>query len=219
MAEGEFREFEANNVEEAIKRACEILNQPKENLDIDIITEGSSGFFGIVGGRKAKIRVCVKTPEVTPLDFAKDVLKQMILFMIEEVRIKGSSKGNHILLQVESPDAGLLIGKKGQTLESIQFILNKILDKKFKTHNRVVIDIGGYRERRERALADMAKRLAHKARLQGKPVATTFLSAADRRIIHIALQKENGVRTKSKGDGSMKRVIIIPQGSIVKSRM
>jgi spoIIIJ-associated protein len=129
------------------------------------------------------------------------------------VEQKSAANGAEIILQIKAADSGLLIGRKGQTLEALQYLIERIAGERQTSDGpHIIIDIEDYRERRRKSLEDMALRLGEKAKRQRKTVTVDALSAADRRIIHAALQDDPWVTTKSLGQGSYRRLLIIPEG-------
>ncbi|MGH7888406.1 MAG: RNA-binding cell elongation regulator Jag/EloR [Candidatus Binatia bacterium] len=129
------------------------------------------------------------------------------------VEQKSAANGAEIILEIKAADSGLLIGRKGQTLEALQYLIGRIAGERQGSEGpHIVIDIENYRERRRKSLEDMALRLGEKAKRQRKAVTVDALSAADRRIIHAALQDDPWVTTKSLGQGSYRRLLIIPEG-------
>ena len=129
------------------------------------------------------------------------------------VEQKSGATGAEIILEVKAVDSGLLIGRKGQTLEALQYLIGRISGERQSSDGpHIVIDIENYRDRRRKLLEDMALRLGEKAKRQRKAVTMDALSAADRRIIHTALQDDPWVTTKSLGQGSYRRLLIIPEG-------
>jgi spoIIIJ-associated protein len=246
--------YEAKNLNKAIEKAAEALRISPEDLDYDVIQQGSSGIFGLAGVKKAKIRV--KMAE-RPLDAASlvDRLDQEISGNAEPPSETGTSQpeqapetggndeldnpkalGHHILkrivdtisddahietvdtpdglqFSVNGSDAALLIGKRGQTLEAIQSLVEKIINK-HNSHNgkiRVQVDVEGYLQTRRENLEKLAQKLARKSKRIGKPISLRQMSAYERRVIHLALKKDPGVRTKSKGEGYLRKLVIFPK--------
>ena len=231
----EDREFEGKTTEEAIKNASRELNIPEEDLDIDIIEPGSAGIFGLVGGKKARIKVHMKEAEteerseiekafdyeeteaavesIAPDDvaFARKTLSRILELIPLEATVSAEHGNGKIILLIEGDRSGLLIGRKGKTLDALQFIVNKIVNKALDRKISVVIDSENYRKRREEILTQMALRMGDKAKRIKKPVTTSPLNPHERRIIHLALKEDDRLDTKSRGDGLMKRVVIIPK--------
>lgn len=208
---GEPKEFEAKTVEEAIEMACKEFAVNRDKLQIDILSNGSSGIFGLVGAKKAKIRVTFEDMDPQKeLNQAKYILEKILTPFDLPVVVEGAVQDDHIALNIVSNGSGLLIGKRGQTLDALQYIVNKIIKKQFPKNLPVIVDTENYRERRKQTLVDLAKQLGKKARKTSKPVASNAMSAHDRRIIHITLKKEKGVKTRSKGNGAFRKVVVFP---------
>jgi len=149
------------------------------------------------------------------MDQATAVLDKLLTLAGLESRIEGTEDDEHISLVIHGPDTGLIIGKKGQTLDAIQHLVNKIV-----SHGKgegegkpIHLDSEGYRARRAEALIELANRLAEKARKTGRPVAADPMSAADRRIIHVTLAEAEGVTTRSEGEGVHRHLIVVPTGA------
>jgi spoIIIJ-associated protein len=140
-----------------------------------------------------------------------EILRQM--GVAATIEPKEPTSSGEIVLEIKADDSGLLIGRKGQTLEALQYLVGRIAgERQGSDATHIVIDIENYRERRRKSLEDMALRLGEKAKRQRKTVTVDALSAADRRIIHAVLQDDPWVTTKSLGQGSYRRLLIIPEG-------
>ncbi|HSO71842.1 MAG TPA: RNA-binding cell elongation regulator Jag/EloR, partial [Thermodesulfobacteriota bacterium] len=186
-----------------------------------------------LGGKKAKIRAAVKSAIGAPIienhheeakeiaageieedvnlaPQAEEILTQLLQKMGETCTIQGVQELDQISLIIEGEDAGLLIGKQGQTLEALQYLVTKILSKQTKKKPRVVIDIESYRERHKQSLIELALKQGAKAKRIGKPVTLNPMNAHDRRIVHLALQQDKAIKTKSRGEGLYKKIIIYP---------
>jgi spoIIIJ-associated protein len=215
----EIFEFEGKNATEAIENASRQLNVPKDELNIEIIEPGSAGIFGLVGGRKARIKVTVekKAPEAPPaiegevVAAARESLKTILELIPIEASVTARQEDDRIILSIEGDQSGILIGRKGRTLDALQFIVSKIVNKSLDQKVRLVIDSENYRERRREALVEMALKIGEKAKRIKKPITTGPLNPHDRRIIHLALRDDEELDTKSRGDGVLKKVLIIPR--------
>lgn len=137
----------------------------------------------------------------------RDILERMGI----EAEVSAFDDGERIILDAHGAESGLVIGKKGATLDALQYLVNRIVSKKPADGPGVVVDAEGYRGRREESLVDLAKRLAEKAVKSGRPVPVEPMSAHDRRIVHMALVDDGRVKTESEGEGVFRRVIIHPQ--------
>jgi spoIIIJ-associated protein len=211
-------EFEGKTTEEAIENACQQLNYSRDEMEIEIIEPGSAGIFGLVGGRKAKIRVTVTKEEPTideeenNLALAKETLEKILtLMLLEGTSVKADQEDGMILLNIEGDKSGLLIGRRGRTLDALQFIVNKIVNKTLGKKAQVVVDSENYRQRRQDFLIQMALNMGDKVKKTRKPVTTNLLNPHDRRILHLALREDQELDTKSRGEGVLKKVIIIPK--------
>jgi spoIIIJ-associated protein len=290
-------EIEGKTIDEAIEKACREFNVPREKLNIEILSEGSSGFLGLVGTKKAKIKASLlslemsfelpkekkgKTPEApaapkpqeprehreqrehrpprenrapreqrdqrppreqrehreprearpprehreaqTPreprleqaasspeaLTIAKETLLAILARMGIEAQVTVEDTPDAISLTLQGADEGLLIGKRGQTLDALQYIVNKILSKQGRENKQVIVDTEDYRKKREEALVSLAEKVSQKVRKTKKPVTLDNMTARERRIIHLTLQNDDTVVTKSSGEGHHRKIIVRP---------
>ncbi|MFO8084401.1 MAG: RNA-binding cell elongation regulator Jag/EloR [Desulfobacterales bacterium] len=278
-------EFEGKNIENAIKKACEKLNIREEKLKYDVISYGSTGIFGLVGTKKAKIRVTsprqlkTRRPSKNNNDresghIAEEKVQAEITSVIEETvgekiqhvedqveeiseapsphekieatvekpdiqnDLKNTSRAdlvgqevlqkivdlittgaiieiqkekNEIKYNVSGGNSAILIGKKGQTLEAIQYIVEKIINKISQQKTMVLVDIEGYLENRKINLEKLSGKLAEKAKRIGRPVTMGQMSSHDRKVVHLVLRDDPGVRTQSIGNGFYRKLIIFPK--------
>jgi spoIIIJ-associated protein len=238
--EEDYREFEAKTVDEAVILAMKTLHANFEDLDIKVVSEGSKGLFGI-GTKTAKIRVrhgkAVLKPEriideeikTAPAVFAESkpeprsevqaptqeilleaqwIASDLLRLMNMPGEVKIREEG---LLEIMGDGSGLIIGKRGQTLDSLQFLLNRIVNKSRPEPVFITLDTEGYRARHVNYLKSMAMRMGQKAKRTGQAISLEKMNPYDRRIIHLALKNENGLSTKSVGEGIYKKVIIVPR--------
>lgn len=217
-------EMEGKTIEEAIIKACAELNAAREDLEIEVLSNGSSGFWGLVGARKAQIRATLKTPPVKTPSFdlpsaspsaslaekAQKTLQDILSLLGMEAKIQIKDESKRLLLSFKGDGSGLLIGRKGQTLDALEYLINKIVHKGAEDKKKIVVDTENYRIRHEEALIKLARRMGEKAKRSGKPVTLSPLNAHDRRIIHLALQSDKFLRTRSKGTGLYRQIIISP---------
>jgi len=219
-------ETEGKTIEEAISKACEEFKVSREDLDVEVLANGSSGFLGLVGAKNAKIRATLKekpeapVPEVSPSptpsseevgETAKKILTDLLRLLEVEANIDLKEDADRILLIIQGDGSGLLIGRKGQTLDALEYLVNKIVHRGAEDKKRIVVDTENYRSRREDSLVTLAHRLADKAKRLGRPVTISPMSAHDRRIIHLALQEDKSLHTWSTGTGLYRKVIISPE--------
>lgn len=201
-------EIEAKTMQEAIERACKHFQLGEEELDIEVLKSISTGIFGIVGNRKTKIRATPKKDNSVVV--ARETLKNIISLISVDSKISAEKKGDDIILNIEGNNPGILIGPKGKTLEALEFIINKAVNRASKKKVRVIVDSENYRQRREESLKRLALKMGEKAKKTKKTVTIDPISPHDRRIIHLSLKEDNQVQTKSEGEGLFKRVFIIP---------
>lgn len=143
-------------------------------------------------------------------DHAREVLDSIVKRMGLEASVAVREIGERVVLDVSGPDAGRAIGKKGQTLDALQFIVNKVVNRFPENRYYVIVDSGDYRERHEQSLVSMARREAKRAVQQGRTITLSPMPARDRRLVHLSLAKFPGVTTKSNGEGMARRIQIIP---------
>jgi spoIIIJ-associated protein len=238
-------EIEGKTIDDAIEKACSQFNVPREKLNIEIISDGSTGFLGILGSKKAKIKANIMSIDMT-IDMPTEHPKAQIQKVAPEistqpwpvqadesdngdfaVRVKNLLEGilermnlqcpviveettDAVILNIQGDGSGLLIGKRGQNLDAIQYIVNKASGRFSNNRKMVVIDTEAYRKRREESLVVMAEKLADKVKKTKKSVTLSHLNAHDRRIIHLALQNDSMLLTKSRGEGDYRKIVIMP---------
>ena len=317
-------EIEGKTIDEAIDKACREFNVPREKLNIEILSEGSSGFLGLVGTKKAKIKASLlsldmsfelpkekkeRAPEATAapkpqeprehreqreqnppreqraqrpprenreqreqrpprenrapreqrdhrppreqrdsrpprehreprearpprehreaqtpreprpepvasspeaLAAAKETLLAILALMKIEAQVTVEDTPEAISLTLQGADEGLLIGKRGQTLDALQYVVNKILSKQGRENKQVIVDTEDYRKKREEALVSLAEKVSQKVRKTKKPVTLGNMTARERRIIHLTLQSDDTVVTMSRGEGHNRKIIVRP---------
>lgn len=208
-------EFEGKTTEEALENASRELNIPQEELNFDIIEPGSAGIFGLVGGKRAKIKVTLEKPEEkideTGLQVARETLEKILEMIPVETTVSAQKTNGKIALNIQGDKSGLLIGRRGKTLDALQYIVNKIVNKALDKKLYIVVDSEDYRSRREESLAQLALKMGDKAKKTKKPVTTNLLNPHDRRIVHLTLKEDEDLDTKSRGEGLLKKVVIIPK--------
>jgi spoIIIJ-associated protein len=199
---------QSKTVEEAIKDALLELEVSEEDVEIEVIEEASKGLFGIIGTKEAKVKVVVVND---PINKSKEFLDRIFASMSikADIKIRKEDDVLHVdILNVNSSDKGIIIGKRGNTLDSIQYLLTLALNKNKEKYTRVVLDIEDYRMKREETLIRLAERMAEKAKYTHRLVKLEPMNPSERRIIHSALQNHNGITTYSEGDEPYRRVVI-----------
>jgi spoIIIJ-associated protein len=215
-------EIEAKTVDEAISIACEQLKTPQENLTIEVLQDAPSKIFAFMSNRKAKIRATLIAetqarssgkPEVSADIEArlKETLETIVKYINASATVAVQRDESGIVFNIIGDGSGLFIGKQGQTLDALQFILNKIKGRYADDALPVTVDSEAYRARRTESLVSLARQLGDKAKKRNGPVTTNLLNPAERRIIHLALEKDADLTTWSKGEGVLKKVIIAPK--------
>ena len=271
-----YKEFQAKTVDQAIEDACRFFAVERDALEIDIVSGGSSGIFGL-GAKKATIRakrrrlgqrgeeaapaaaepvVAVKeaalaaAPSPDPgkgideaelpagidaaADFEDDdeaapvaeltpeervrleadirrIMSALLRPIADNVTLTIDVSANPVTVHIDDEDnSGLIIGRDGQTITALQYLANRIISKAWPQSPRIQLDAGDYRQKQEEQLLSVAQFLSEKAKKSGKVQSTRPLSSFHRRVVHMALQNDRGVQTRSKGEGHMKRVLILP---------
>ncbi|MYE90425.1 protein jag [Candidatus Poribacteria bacterium] len=200
----QYIEVEENTTEEALEVALKELGVSREQVSVRVIHEPTKGILGL-GAKLAKIRVTLKedissTPEA--------VLHEILSHMGLEAEIESQIINGSVHLTVSSDNPGILIGKHGQTLNAVEYLLNCILNRSSLVKKKVFVDAEGYRERREQMLMDLAYRAAAKVKQTHQEIVLDPMPPRDRRIIHVTLQSDEDIRTYSRGEGMMRRVAV-----------
>jgi spoIIIJ-associated protein len=194
-------------VDEAVESALAQLNTTKDRTDVAIIDEGKKGFFGIFGSRPAVVKVTVI---IDPIDEAKRFLLQVSEQMGAPVDIEIKRDGKQVLFVMTGEKIALLIGKRGQTLNSLQYLTQLIINRFSNQYLTVILDAEDYRNRRNDTLNQLAHRLALKALKTGKDVALEPMPSYERKVIHSALSDNKRVKTFSDGSDPHRHIVISP---------
>ncbi len=258
-------EIEDKSIDDAIEKACREFGVPREKLNIEIISESTGGFLGVLS-KKAKIkasllsfdmdfnlagdpqpkseyrikfeprperlidpqiqtapeaRIAIATPaasvsnvipEATPalLSQTKELLAGILSRMSFDCQVSLNETPEKIILTIEGDESGLLIGRRGQNLDALQYILNKAINKSDNSRKMISVDSETYRKRREDSLLELAQRVKEKVKNTQKPVSLAHMNAHDRRIIHLALQEDESLITKSRGEGEYRKIVVLP---------
>lgn len=261
-------EFEGKDVEIAVKTASKKLSVPAEKLKYSVISYGSTGIFGLVGVKQARIRVTVpdsapqkskkvriapspeqhdiprespdteipaalavpeiaaditpektlRSPDEAALQAGKDALQQIVDAITTGASISMETDPENIIYNISCENSAVLIGKRGQTLDAMQYLVEKIVNRQNDDRIRILVDIEGYLKNRKNNLDQLAGRLAEKVKLTGKPASAGQMNAYDRRIIHMALKDDTAVRTQSIGDGLYRKLMIFPKKNTQKKK-
>ena len=239
-------EIDGKTIDEAIEKACSDFGVSRDKLHIEIISEGTSGFLGLLGSKKAKIKASLMSLEMTidtppspsktitkakkheesvaPASLekaadqsgetvalrAKTILEGILAGMGIHTPVSVEETEDSILLNIQGDGGGLLIGRRGQNLDAIQYIVNKAANRSANGRKMIIIDTEAYRKRREESLISLAEKLGEKVKKTKKAITVSHMNAHDRRIIHMALQNDESLTTKSRGEGEYRKILIIP---------
>ncbi|MGB5158567.1 protein jag [Desulfobacterium sp. N47] len=235
-----YMEIDGINVEKAIEKACKELNINRDALKHDVVSYGSSGIFGLVGTKKAKIRVTIpdietKTEEETihkgasniedefseiinsgdnnenNIDKGLYILNRIIKTITDDAKTTVKIDENEVFYEIDCSNPSVIIGKQGQTLDAIQYIIGKIVKKNNGIKQNITVDIAGYLNKKRLKLSKLAEKMAQKAITNGKPMSLGQMNSYDRRIIHLTLKQNNEVVTHSVGEGFIKKLVIFPK--------
>ncbi len=227
---------EGRNREEALKTALEKLNVDENDVEVEVLESSREGLFGFIGSRPVKLRVTLKEPDsvnkkaatessvdddefnagvtqpfsedFNPEDVVREFLVKIFDLLGASYELDVHEGENNIFVDISGDDTGVLIGKFGQTLDSIQFLTNVIMTKKYGNKKKILINIGDYRERREKSIHKLARSVARKVLKSKKPEALAPMPPQDRRIVHLALSNFDHIVTTSEGTGKNRKVII-----------
>lgn len=195
-------------VEEAIEKGISQLKVSKEKVDIKVIDEGKKGIFGIFGSRLAIVKLTVNVdPVMEAKQFLTDVCNQMDV----EVNIESKIDGKYVYFQLNSDKTGLLIGKRGQTLNALQILSQVVLNRYSDEFMNVILNAENYREKREETLVLLANRLANKVIKEKKEISLEPMPSFERKIIHAALANNEKIKTYSVGTDPHRHLVISPK--------
>ncbi|MCI6858120.1 MAG: protein jag [Eubacterium sp.] len=204
----EVKEYKAKTVEDAITAATLDLGMSSDQLDWDVIDEGSRGFLGIFNGKPAVIRVTLKK---SLLERTQEFCEELFSAMKVETKVDIDFKEEDNVMDIDlsGSDMGILIGKRGQTLDALQYLISLFVNRESDAYIRVKLDTENYRERRKVTLEKLAKKIAYTVKRTKKPVALEPMNPYERRVIHSALQNDKFVCTKSEGEEPYRKVVIM----------
>jgi spoIIIJ-associated protein len=209
----DFIEVEGKTYEEAVRKACAELNAEEKELDIDVTEVDTKGILGLLGTKKIRI-TARRREENSPQEYGEKFLKELSTMFDLSAEVKITEAHDRIMFVIQCDGGDVLIGKDGENLDALQYLLRLAVAKRFKEGMKILVDINGYRERRRKALTVMAKRLADKAKRTGRRMKTDPLNPYERRIIHTLFKHNKFVTTKSEGEGHTKKVVISPTGNV-----
>jgi spoIIIJ-associated protein len=218
-------EEEGKTVEDAINKALTKYQVDRKEIDIQVLDQGSKGFLGLIGSRPAKVRITVKDVVVEKREKKgiaadkkeelngqvikiKEMLEGLLSKMGLNAAIDTETKDNEIMFNIKCDDDKLLIGKKGKTLDALEYLINLMIHKHASDKFQITLDTSNYRAQRQQSLKNLALKLSRKVKNTGKPAVMAPLSPHDRRVIHMALKNDPAIRTLSRGNGFFRRIVI-----------
>lgn len=194
-------------IEEALEKALAELKATLDEVEYDVIEEPTKGFLGILGGKAGKIRVTLKdNSNKVAKEFIDDILKCMNVDLASSVDTEDGTL--NIKFDGDDDQMGYIIGRRGETLDALQFLTNLVVNKNSSEHKKVLMDVGNYRQKREESLIRFSMKMARSVVRKKKPVKLEPMNPYERRIIHAALQNDPYVRTYSEGEEPNRRVVI-----------
>ena len=206
-------EITAKTPEEAIEIALKELDAERGEVEIDVVSHGKAGILGI-GSEPAKVKVTLVEQPADVVKETQEVLNSLISAMGVDVLVNLKQAHNEDLggpmFEIEGEDSGLLIGRRGETLRSLQFLVKFIVSKRLQFRAALSIDVEGYQARRYNSLNNLARRVAQRVLSTGSPITLEPMPANERRIVHVTLAEHSGVTTESIGIGEERQVVIQP---------
>lgn len=204
-------ESEGKSVAEAEASVLQLLRLKEEDLRFEVLESGKGGFLGITQKKPALVRAFVSSKDIP----AEKIIHGVAITLLKKMGIAAEVVGmgdvdGKIYIELASQESGIIIGRRGNTLDALQFLLNLMIDSKIRHGRKIVLDIESYRDKREMSLVRLAKSMASSVAKSGKSRLLEPMNPYERRIIHMALQKDGRVFTLSDGNGTYKRVRIIP---------
>ncbi|MBI2876445.1 MAG: KH domain-containing protein [Candidatus Tectomicrobia bacterium] len=204
-------EEEGRTKEKALEKALKKMGVTRDEVTVELIQE-NKGMMAYLGDRSVKLRVSLirheEPKEKSSLERAKGMLEAILQRMGIEGAVEGEQQGNEVHLNIRSDKGGLIIGRRGETIDALQHVLSKILNKQGQERTKVLLNTEGYRERRKERIRRLAEQLATKVKETGQAETLEEMSSQDRKVIYLTLQGDDRIQTESQGDGLFKNVII-----------
>ena len=196
---------EAKSVDEAIKLALDELEIDREEAEIEVIEEGNKGIFGFIGNKNAVVKV---TEKVNIVKITEDFLFPIMESMNIDAAIEIEENDDEIYITLDGDNIGILIGRRGETLDAMQYLLSLVINRNLGIYKRIILDAANYRQKREDILIRLANRMAEKATRMRRNLTLEPMNSYERRIIHSALQNHKYVDTYSVGEEPNRKVVI-----------
>ncbi|WP_291579751.1 RNA-binding cell elongation regulator Jag/EloR [Clostridium sp. UBA6640] len=199
-------EMTGKTTDDAIKNALEELSLTEDKVTVEILEEGSKGFLNIIGVKPARVRVTIKRDRIYE---AKNFLREVLESMNMKAEVKVKEENDEIKINLIGPNMGILIGYRGETLDSLQYLVSLVVNKDHdEEYKRVILDTENYRYNRQETLKRLAGKMANKVKVSGKTLKLEPMNPYERRVIHSALQNDPNVKTYSEGEEPKRRVVI-----------
>lgn len=193
-------------VDEALSKALEQLNVTKDRVEVDIIEEGTKGLFNFIGSKSAKIKVTLKRDYIYK---GKKFLIQVLNTMGIEAEVDIKEENDTVYINLIGSNMGTIIGYRGETLDSLQYLVSLVINKEHNVHyKKVILDTENYRHKREETLKKLAEKTAYKVRKKGRAYKLEPMNPYERRIIHSVLQECDDIQTYSEGEEPYRRIVI-----------
>lgn len=192
-------------IQEAVDLALEELNAVQEMVDVEVLDEGSKGIFGLIGSKQARVRVTLIESNIDKgIKFLTDIFEKLNV----EAHLDVFEDDASLLFKIKGDDIGIIIGRRGETLDALQYLVSLVVNKGEGSYKRVVLDMENYRQKREETLEKLANRLADKVIKYRKEITLESMNPYERRIIHSTLQNNNRIKTYSIGEEPNRKVVI-----------
>jgi spoIIIJ-associated protein len=200
---------EGNDLEDALTAATQRLGVDRNVLEYRVIDSDISGIFGLFKKKKVTIKAWWRDGRQVVED-AERFLLGILSRMSINARVTAKETPDGVMLVIDGDRDGLIIGRRGQTLDALQYITNRYMQRDQTRKTRVILDCEGYRRKREQTIIRMAQNIARKVKRTGKPVAAQPMDSSERRLFHLALRSDRDLRTESHGEGDKRRVVVYP---------
>ncbi len=202
-------EMTGRTVEEAIEKALQELSVRRDNVEVTVIDEPVHGLLGIIGAKSARVKVTIIKDKV---QYLRSLIEALLADMPLTGEVNVSESDSKIEVMINGDNVGVLIGRRGRTLSDFQYLINVIMRRQYGSIDKmIVVDVEGYRARREKTLVQLANSVAQKVLKDGFEQTLEPMNPQERRIIHMALQETPGVETYSAGKEPYRKVIIAPR--------
>ncbi len=212
-------EASGRTVEEAVAASLKELGVGPDQVDIEVLEEPNRGLFGILGSKQARVKATIK---LSPEDIATEFLLEVLDKMNMDVKVESQKRDDYIYISMTGSNMGILIGRRGETLDALQYLANLVVNKRLVENGgertRMILDIEDYRSKREKTLVNLAEKISTRVRRTGSKVVLEPMNPHERRIIHTALQDDESVQTYSEGVEPYRKVVVAPKNRSSQAR-